>query len=443
MNLYSLSAIEIVNKIKNSEVSAEEVALSFIERIKEFEKDIKAWAFFDEKIFLEKAKESDQWKLSGKPLGVLHGLPIAIKDIFKTDDMPTQYGTPLRENYQTRDDSSVVATLRAAGAIIMGKTVTTELAYFDAGKTTNPHDYSRTPGGSSSGSAAAVASYMAPVAIGSQTNGSLIRPASYCGVVGYKPTYGLISRRGVLRQSFLLDQVGVFGRSVEDVAFCSASIFKKDQDDKSTISYPTEDLLKITKNEPHFEPQLIFMKTSKWESLEKDAKKDFEKFIKDNNKNITEVSMPSYFESIHEYHKIIHETDMAYNFSSIYEKDKKKLGKKLIEAIERGMNYKSKDYAKAVDSVETFYDSFKEIFHAYHAIITPAVSNYAPKGLNFTGSPEFCTIWTYLGMPAISLPLIQSSNKLPMGIQLVGEKFDDSRFLQTSNWVFKNFKQKK
>ncbi|MFM7498492.1 MAG: amidase [Candidatus Fonsibacter sp.] len=441
MDLCLLSALEIIEKTKKGEISSVEVAKSFIDRIEKFENKIKAWAFFDKKFFLEKAQEKDEWRLSGKPLGPLHGLPIAIKDIFKTEDMPTQYGTPIRENYQSRDDSKVVSILRSSGAIIMGKTVTTELAYFDPGKTTNPHDYSRTPGGSSSGSAAAVASFMAPIAIGSQTNGSTIRPASYCGVVGYKPTYGLVSRDGALAQSFLLDQVGVIARNVEDVALCSSVIIKKDLEDKSTISYPTEDFLTRVQAKPFFEPQLIFIATSKWKNLDDDAKKDFEKFLKKIDKQVTIYSNPSYFEKIFDYHKIIHETDMAYNFLSTYEKHKKKIGKKMIEAIERGLSYKAKDYAEAVDQMAIIYDTFKEAFHHYHAIITPATTGYAPKGLSYTGSPEFCTTWTYLGMPAITLPLIEGSAKLPLGVQLVGEKLDDTRLLQTANWLLKKIKK--
>ncbi len=441
MDLCLLSALEIIEKTKKGEISSVEVAKSFIDRIEKFENKIKAWAFFDKKFFLEKAQEKDEWRLSGKPLGPLHGLPVAIKDIFKTEDMPTQYGTPIRENYQSRDDSKVVSILRSAGAIIMGKTVTTELAYFDPGKTTNPHDYSRTPGGSSSGSAAAVASFMAPIAIGSQTNGSTIRPASYCGVVGYKPTYGLVSRDGALAQSFLLDQVGVIARNVEDVALCSSVIIKKDLEDKSTISYPTEDFLNRVQAKPFFEPQLIFIATSKWKNLDDDAKKDFEKFLKKIDKQVTIYSNPSYFEKIFDYHKIIHETDMAYNFLSTYEKHKKKIGKKMIEAIERGLSYKAKDYAEAVDQMAIIYDTFKEAFHHYHAIITPATTGYAPKGLSYTGSPEFCTTWTYLGMPAITLPLIEGSAKLPLGVQLVGEKLDDTRLLQTANWLLKKIKK--
>ena len=342
MDLCFLSALEIIEKTKKGEISSVEVAKSFIGRIEKFEKEIKAWAFFDKKLFIEKAKEKDDWRLSGKPLGSLHGLPIAIKDIFKTEDMPTQYGTAIRENYQSRDDAKVVSILRSAGAIIMGKTVTTELAYFDPGKTTNPQDYSRTPGGSSSGSAAAVASFMAPIAIGSQTNGSTIRPASYCGVVGFKPSYGLVSRTGALTQSFLLDQVGVISRTVEDAALCSSVIITKDLEDTSTVSFPSEDILNRVKAKPFFDPKFIFIATSKWKNLDEIAKKDFDRFLKKIAQHVTVYSNPTSFEKIFDYHKIIHETDMAYNFFSTYEKHKKKLGKNMVEAIERGLSYKAK-----------------------------------------------------------------------------------------------------
>jgi Asp-tRNA(Asn)/Glu-tRNA(Gln) amidotransferase A subunit family amidase len=259
--------------------------------------------------------------------------------------------------------------------------------------------------------------------------------------VGYKPSYGLISRDGALTQSFLLDQVGVIARNVEDVALCSSVIIEKDLEDKSTISFPTEDFLNRVQNKPFFEPQLIFIATSKWKNLDDVAKKDFEKFLKKIDKQVTVYSNPSFFEKIFDYHKIIHETDMAYNFLSTYEKHKKKIGKKMIEAIERGLSYKAKDYAEAVDQMAIIYDTFKDAFHHYHAIITPATTGYAPKGLSYTGSPEFCTTWTYLGMPAITLPLIEGSGKLPLGVQLVGEKLDDVRLLQTANWLLKKIKQ--
>ena len=209
-NIFSISANELVSKLKKGDISCVDLCKSYIKRIDKFEKDVKAWAFFDKKLLMEKAEEKDEYRKSGKPLGPLHGLPIGIKDIIGTYDMPTECGTVLRKGISESSDAEVVNLLKIAGAIIMGKTVTTELAYFDPGKTTNPHDKTRTPGGSSSGSAAAVAAHMVPLSVGTQTKGSVIRPASYCGVVGYKPSFGLISRSGILRQSSKLDQVGVF-----------------------------------------------------------------------------------------------------------------------------------------------------------------------------------------------------------------------------------------
>ena len=205
--IVNYSVEELINKISNSQITSVEICKAYIERINKFEKDINAWAFFDKELLLEKAKESDAYKKSGKPIGPLHGIPVAVKDIVGTLDMPTECGTPIRKGKSYSQNAEIVELLHSAGAIVMGKTATSELAYLGPSKTTNPHDYSRTPGGSSSGSAACVASLMAPLSIGSQTGGSVIRPASYCGVVGYKPTYGLISRNGVLRTSYALDPV--------------------------------------------------------------------------------------------------------------------------------------------------------------------------------------------------------------------------------------------
>ena len=217
MSALNTSVIEMVKSIKKGEITSEELVKNYIKEIKKKEKDIQAWEFFDEELALAQAKKSDLLHQSGKH-GDLHGIPIGIKDIFDTADMPTGHGTEIHKKNPSLNDCTVVSKLKQAGAVIMGKTVTCELAYYSPGKTKNPHDLNRTPGGSSSGSAAAVASHMDPLAVGSQTNGSVIRPASYCGVVGYKPTRGLISRHLVLQVSRKLDQVGVFSNSLEDSA---------------------------------------------------------------------------------------------------------------------------------------------------------------------------------------------------------------------------------
>ena len=440
-DIFSLSANELAAQLREGEISSVEVCSQYIERIGKFEKDVKAWSHFNKKLLLEKAAEADEHRISGKPLGVLHGLPVAVKDIIGTLDMPTECGTTIRKKMNTSQDSEVVNLLKVAGAIIMGKTETTELAYFHPGKTTNPHDYKRTPGGSSSGSAAAVAAYMAPLSIGSQTNGSTIRPASYCGVVGYKPSYGLISRYGILKQSDKLDQVGLFGKSVEDVALLARVLIKKDLFDPATIHYSAEDMMDVCRKGPIFDPKFIFYKTKNWKNIDKESQKSFEIFIKTFKKNIEVFDTPSYFDDIPKYHKIIHETDMANNFQLYYKKYKKKLSKEMVSAIERGLKNSATEYAEAIDFMKRSYDSYKEVFEDYHGVLTPASSGVAPKGLGNTGSPEFSTVWTYLGLPSISLPLLTGKNDLPLGIQLIGDKHDDLRFLGVASWIEKNCKQ--
>jgi Asp-tRNA(Asn)/Glu-tRNA(Gln) amidotransferase A subunit family amidase len=440
LDIFSLSTNELVSKMKEGQISSIEVCKAYIERINKFEKDVKAWSFLDKKILLEKAEEADDYRKSGKPLGSLHGLPVAVKDIFGTIDMPTECGTVFRRKKSAAQDSEVVNLLKNAGAIIMGKTVTAELAYIHPGKTTNPHDYSRTPGGSSSGSAAVIAAQMAPLSIGSQTGGSIIRPASYCGVVGYKPSYGLISRNGVLKTSEKLDTVGVFGKSVEAVALLAKVLIKKDLYDPATIHFAADEIVEATQKEPHFEPKFIFYKTDKWKNIDKVSKSAFEFFIKKFKKNIEVFDVPSYFKDIPKHHQIIHETDLANNFQAYYKKDKKKLSKEMRDAIERGLKHSAYDYANAIDFMEQSYQSYKEVFEDYHGVITPSASGVADKGLKSTGSADFQKIWTYMGLPTISLPLLTGESDLPLGVQLIGDKLDDIRFLSTANWLEKNCK---
>ena len=440
LDIFSLSTYELVSKMKEGQISSIEVCKAYIERINKFEKEVKAWSFLDKKILLEKAEEADEYRKSGKPLGSLHGLPVAVKDIFGTIDMPTECGTVFRRKKSAAQDSEVVNLLKNAGAIIMGKTVTAELAYIHPGKTTNPHDYSRTPGGSSSGSAAVIAAQMAPLSIGSQTGGSIIRPASYCGVVGYKPSYGLISRNCVLKTSEKLDTVGVFGKSVEAVALLAKALIKKDLYDPATIHFAVDEILEASQKEPHFEPKFIFYKTDKWKNIDKVSKSAFEFFIKKFKKNIEVFDVPSYFKDIPKHHQIIHETDLANNFQAYYKKDKKKLSKEMRDAIERGLKHSAYDYANAIDFMEQSYQSYKEVFEDYHGVITPSASGVADKGLKSTGSADFQKIWTYMGLPTISLPLLTGESDLPLGVQLIGDKLDDIRFLSTANWLEKNCK---
>jgi len=271
MSLFKLSAVDIVKLLKEGKYSCEEVIKSFIDQIDKNEKKVEAWEFFDQEIVLKQAKKLDEDHQRGKIHGDLHGVPVGIKDIFDTENMPTIDGTEIHKKNISWNDSTVVSKLKQAGAIIMGKTVTAELAYYSPGKTKNPHDTTRTPGGSSSGSAAAVATNMVPLAVGSQTNGSVIRPASFCGVVGYKPSKGYISRHLVLQVSRTLDQIGVFSNSIEDAALISEQLIGYDKQDPDTSLNPKPKLLAASQQKPTMEPVLAYIKLPFMKELEEDV----------------------------------------------------------------------------------------------------------------------------------------------------------------------------
>ena len=441
MPLSNLTAVNIVQSLKKGEFTCEELVKNYIDHINKYEKNVQAWEFFDETLILKQAKKLDQDHQSGKVHGDLHGVPVGIKDIFDTENMPTSDGTEIHKENPSWNDCTVVSKLKQAGAIIMGKTVTTELAYYSPGKTKNPHDPTRTPGGSSSGSAAAVASHMVPLAIGSQTNGSVIRPASYCGVVGYKPTKGLISRHLVLQISRALDQIGVFSNTLEDAALISEQLFGYDKQDPDTSLNAKPKLLDATKQKPPVEPIFAYIKLPFMDELDEDAKKGFEE-IKDELKGkIDEIELPEGFVDIPEWHKVIMESDMARSFSAEYTKSKHKLSNNIIEAIERGMEYTAVEYNNALSKIDAANIYFKQFFYDYDAILTPSASGEAPKGLKSTGNPIFCTIWTFCGMPCITLPLLQGKNGLPIGVQLVSSLFDDERLFRNASWLTKKIKK--
>ena len=441
MSLFKLSAVDIVKFLKEGKYSCEEIIKSFIDQIDKNEKKVEAWEFFDQGIVLKQAKKLDEDHQKGKVHGDLHGVPVGIKDIFDTEDMPTIDGTEIHKKDITWNDCTVVSKLKQAGAVIMGKTVTAELAYYSPGKTKNPHDTTRTPGGSSSGSAAAVATNMVPLAVGSQTNGSVIRPASFCGVVGYKPSKGYISRHLVLQVSRTLDQVGIFSNSIEDAALISEQLIGHDKQDSDTTLNPKPKLLAASKQKPPMEPVLAYIKLPFMNKLEEDAKEAFEE-VKDELKGkVDEMELPEGFANIPKWHQIIMESDMAQSFSAEYKSSKNKLSDKIIEAIERGMKYTSVEYNDARSKIEVANAYFNQFFHDYDAILTPSANGEAPKGLESTGDPIFSTIWTFCGMPSISLPLLHGKNGLPIGVQLVSSLYDDERLFRNASWLTSKIKK--
>jgi Asp-tRNA(Asn)/Glu-tRNA(Gln) amidotransferase A subunit family amidase len=434
-DLTLLSAVEAAEAIRTGRLTSEELVSTCLDRIAALEERVGAWAHMDPSLALTRAREADLARREGKALGPLHGVPVGVKDIFDTKDMPTEDGTVLHAGRRPAEDATAVALLREAGAIVLGKTVTTELAVFSPGKTRNPHDPERTPGGSSSGSAAAVAAFMAPLAIGTQSNGSIIRPASYCGVYGYKPSHGLISRHLVLQQSRPLDQVGVFARTIEDAALIAEQIMAYDDRDPDTRPLARPALRKTAAEEPPVSPRLAFVKTPAWDQAEEDTIEAFAELVAHLGKNAGTFELPEMFHEAVELHRTIMEADLARSFEQEYARGKECLSSILREMIERGQKVLAVEYNRALGQVPVLRRELDKVFEWYDAILTPATTGEAPVGLESTGSPIFCTLWTLCGMPAITLPLMQGSHGMPMGVQLVGAKGDDARLLRTARWL--------
>jgi Asp-tRNA(Asn)/Glu-tRNA(Gln) amidotransferase A subunit family amidase len=431
-----LSAAAAARLIRDGALTSEELVRACLERIRATEPTVQAWAFLDEQHALERARAADERKRSGEPIGPLHGVPVGLKDIIDTADMPTENGTVLHKGRTPRQDAAVVAMLRAAGAVILGKTVTTECAYFAPGKTRNPHNPEHTPGGSSSGSAAAVAAGMVPLALGSQTAGSTIRPGSFCGVYAFKPTHGLIPRSGVLQLSRTLDHVGLFARSIEDVALLLEQLIGYDEGDPDTRPRARVPFQAIFREEPPLEPMLAFIQTPHWERADADTKDAFSELLETLGDRVEEVELFASAAEAWDRHKTIMESEMAANFEREWQTGRDQLSPQLRALMERGREVRAVDYQRALRLIPRLVESFDELFtQRYDAILTPAALGTAPKGLSATGDPVFCSLWTLCGMPAISLPLMQGANGLPLGVQLVGRRNFDARLLRTARWL--------
>jgi Asp-tRNA(Asn)/Glu-tRNA(Gln) amidotransferase A subunit family amidase len=426
---------DTIADLRDGVVSAEDVVDSCLARIEAVDKDIEAWAFLDAEHARGQARRLDEMRQNGEPLGPLHGIPVGVKDIFDTADMPTEDGTVLHAGRNPHHDATVVTALRHAGAVIMGKTTTTELAVMSPTKTRNPHDPKRSPGGSSSGSAAAVASGMVPLAVGTQTNGSTIRPASYCGVVGFKPTHGLISRRGVLSQSHTLDHVGVFAGSVADAALMAELLMVFDQEDPDMRPTARPPLRALAASDPPLPPRLAFVKTPMWEQAEEETRAAFAELVDFLGDSAVETTLPPVFDHAVDIHRTIHVSDIAVSFAPEYEKGRDRLSATLRGMIEEGQQVKAADYIRGRARIPILNGELEDIFKSCDAILTPATVDEAPLGLDTTGNPVFCTIWTLLGVPAISLPLMRGGNGLPLGVQLVGRRGFDGRLLRTAQWL--------
>lgn len=429
------SAQQAAAEILQGAATSEQVVAACLRQIEIREPEVQAWTFLDPAYAIEQARAADQRQAAGLPLGPLHGVPVGLKDVIDTADMPTENGTVLHAGRCPGVDAALVAALRQAGAVILGKTVTTELATYAPGKTRNPHNPAHTPGGSSSGSAAAVAAGMVPLAVGSQTNGSTIRPAAYCGVFGYKPSFGLIPRDGMLKQSPHLDQVGLFGRSIEDLALLAEQLSGYSANDPATRPRARPPLLRTAMEAPPLAPRLAFLRTPLWGHLEADTMRGLARLQERLGEHCAEAGYPDAALDVQDTLRTVMEAEIAASFAREYATGLSHLSTSLQGQIERGGKISAFDYQRALARIPLMNQAFDAIFDRHDAILTPAVAGTAPTGLASTGNPEFCTPWTFCGMPALSLPLLTGDNGLPIGVQLVGRHGDDARLLRTANWL--------
>jgi Asp-tRNA(Asn)/Glu-tRNA(Gln) amidotransferase A subunit family amidase len=435
-NLHALSASDAARAIREGLLSSEQLVEACLARVRETDAEIQAWAFLDPDHALAQARAADEFRLSGQPIGPLHGLPVGLKDILDTADMPTENGSVLHAGRTPSRDAAVVAMLRGAGAVIMGKTVTTEFAGRTPGKTRNPHNPTHTPGGSSSGSAAAVAAGMAPLALGSQTAGSTIRPASVCGVYGFKPTHGLIPRHGMFQLSRTLDHVGLFARTIGDIALLAEQVVGYDERDPDSRPRARVRYREVAAEEPPLPPMFAFVKTARWDRLPDDAREAFAELSDYLGDRVEELELSPAADEALEWHRVIMEAEMAANLGREWDKGADRLSAALRERLERGREVRALDYLRARARVAELNESLGELFEQrYDAILTPAAFGTAPAGLESTGDPAFCTLWTLCGVPALSVPLMQGANGLPLGVQLVGPRHGDGRLLRTARWL--------
>lgn len=439
--LLALGAVELRDRIARGALKATDLARACLDRVRAVEPEVRAWAWLDEGHVMVEAERLDAWRRSGRPIGPLHGLPVGIKDVIDTARIPTANGTALDEGRVPMADAAVVRRLKAAGGYVFGKTVTAELAFLHPGPTTNPHDPSRTPGGSSQGSAAAVAAGMVPLAIGTQTGGSVIRPASYCGIVGFKPSFGLIARSGILPQSPSLDTVGVFAASVEAAALLAEALAGDDPADPTTAPAPPPRLLASTMSQPPVRPTLALLTRLPGAEIGPDMAGAMEELASLLGEDAFEFDLPSSFAEATGARETINLAEMAKTYFAYERRGRDRLSEVLREAMDRGKAIPARDYLAALDWPRVLNAALEEVLSRCDAILCPAAPEPSPAGLGSTGSPICNGLWTLCGVPVVTVPLFQSSDGLPMGVQLVGRRWDDARLLRTARWLMQHLEQ--
>jgi Asp-tRNA(Asn)/Glu-tRNA(Gln) amidotransferase A subunit family amidase len=419
-NLNQLDAWQAARLLARRELRAADLLRACLDRVAERDGEVHAFAHLDRDHALAQAHALD----SGPVRGPLHGLPIGVKDLFDTFDLPTAYGSPIYSEHRPVADAAVVALCREAGALVMGKTVTTEFAYFHPGSTRNPHDLARTPGGSSSGSAAAVADYMLPLALGTQTAGSVIRPAAYCGVVGYKASSGRVPRAGVKSLSEALDTPGGFGRSVRDVALLAAVLTG---DTRLNVGF-----------DDTAAPRIGLCRTPEWSHAEADTQSAWDKAkaaLIQHTPTVSDVMLPDDLPDLVALQKEIMAFEMrrALSVERLHHRDR--LSPQWRALLDGGVEISGATHAANLARTEMAKHRIDTLFDRFDVLLVPSAAGEAPVGIDATGDPLFCRGWTLLGLPCIHLPFARGSSGLPVGLQLIGRWGDDHRLLSSAQWV--------
>lgn len=399
------------------------------------EGEIHAFVHLDPAAVRAAADALDAARAAGRQPGPLFGLPVAVKDIIDTADAPTGNGTPLDDGRRPAADATLVSRLRAAGALILGKTVTTELAYRQPGPTRNPHALDHTPGGSSQGSAAAVAAGMAPLALGSQTVGSTIRPASYCGIVGFKPTHGRVPLTGVLNTAAPLDTIGAFATSVAGTALLVDAMQGFDPADPRTRPGPRDSLAAAVQAAPARSPRFALVGGPFWDEVSDDVRALFERLAEMLGSNAEWVDLPPAVEAAYPAHLALMHAEFAHNLAGYRERDDGRLSAAMREAMDIGAAVSAVEYIAARTLQTGLALELAPVFERYDAFLTPAAFGEAPVSLESTGDARCNALWTFLGVPAATVPAAVGSGGLPIGVQIVGAPDDDAAVARSAAWL--------
>ncbi len=433
--LNQLSAREIVDGVARGACSPEAVVASCLERIDAREAELGAWAYLDADHALAQARGLGK---CAKP-GPLFGVPVAIKDIFDTFDMPTEMGSKIYQGHRPASDAAAVAALRAAGAVILGKTVTCEFAGMAPGRTVNPHDSSRTPGGSSSGSAAAVADFMAPLALGTQTGGSVLRPSSFCGIVGFKPSFGTINRAGVKMAAEALDTIGIHGRSVDDVELLY-DVFTTGVSSQGTTGAARQGTTGSARQGTTREeaPRIGFCRTFLWHTIAPETNDALDAAIAGltgAGAKLTDVDLGQEFTGLGPARDVINCVERARAMGFEWNNHRDKISEKLTATLKKGFETPFTTYIEALELAARLRGNLDQVFGNNEVLLVPCVPGVAPEGLSSTGEPALQGLWTILHVPTITLPTHWTADGLPVGIQLVGRPRGDKVLLDVARWV--------